>query len=82
MYYALPESTCEKLLSCSSGFAVSSSEERQLVWGLVMGFSIVCKRQGAMDMLTSTESMEACQWNSYREGHYQRYAACDNSSYF
>lgn len=52
------QSACKKLLFDSSSFAVYSSEERQLVWGLVMGFSIVCKRQGVMDMLTSTEDME------------------------
>lgn len=51
-------SACGKLLCRSSRFAVYSSEERQLVWGLVMGFSIVCKRQGAMDILTSTEARE------------------------
>lgn len=58
------QSTCEKLLSCSSGFAVYSSEEKTAgLGGLVMGFSIVCKRQRAMDMLTSTEATEARQWS-------------------
>lgn len=55
MYYALLV-TYEKLLFCSSGFAVYSSEERQLVLGLVMGFSIVFKRQRTMHMLTFREA--------------------------
>lgn len=39
-----------------------------------MGFSIVCERQGATDMLTSTVATET---SHTEKGHYQRSAACD-----
>jgi hypothetical protein len=69
MYYALPEYLHKKLLFCSSGFVVYLSEERQLVLGLVMGFSIVCKRQRAIHILTSREATKI----SHRKGHHQRF---------
>lgn len=52
------QSTYEELFSCSSRCAVCSSAERQLVWGLVMGFSIVFKRQRTTHMLTSGDTRQ------------------------
>lgn len=52
------QSTYKELLSCSSWCAVCSSAERQLVWGLVMGFSIVFKRQRTTHMLTSGDTRQ------------------------
>lgn len=52
------QSTYRELLSCSSWCAVCSSAERQLVWGLVMGFSIVFKRQRTTHMLTSGDTRQ------------------------
>lgn len=74
MYYALPEYLRETTLPL---FRVCCLFIRRKTagLGLVMGFSIVCKkRQGAMDMLTSTEagygeapSVEAMQKRSLPE---------------
>lgn len=66
----------EKLLFCSSGFAVYSSEERQLVLELVMGFSTVFKWQRMMHMLTPREATGISPWKSQGEGHHYRCAVC------
>lgn len=78
------QSTCEKLLSCSSGFAVYSSEERQLVWGLVMGFSIVCKKTASYGYTNFHRGYRGPSVKSYRKGHFQRSVACEwpSSSHF
>lgn len=66
------QSTCKKLLFCSSWFAVCSSAGRQLVWGLVMGFSIVFKRQRTTHTLTSRDTAAISHRKSHSKGHRQR----------
>lgn len=70
------QSAYEKLPFCSSGFAVYSSEERQLVLELVMGFSTVFKWQRTMHMLTPREATGISPWKSQEKGHHYRCAAC------
>lgn len=63
------QSTYKEPLFCSSWFALCSSAERQLVWELVMGFSIVFKRQRTTHMLTSRDTTVISHWKSHSKGH-------------
>ena len=63
------QSTYKEPLFCSSWFALCSSAERQLVWELVMGFSIVFKRQRTTNMLTSRDTTVIRHRKSHSKGH-------------
>lgn len=62
------QTTYKKSLFCSWWLAVYSSADRQLVWGLVMGFSIVFRRDSTMQSLASRHTVVLGSWTPHQQG--------------
>lgn len=71
MYYALPV-IYEKLLFCSSGFAVYSSEERQLGFGAGYGFFHCFQKTENYAYVNFQRSYSDQPVEAHKKGHHQR----------